>query len=50
MVNKQYTDIYKACRDMLCQHSTEVMNAVRDQAVGDFQAQGFPTRKVERCK
>lgn len=35
---------------MLCQHSTEVMNAVRDQAFGDFQAQGFPTRKVERCK
>ena len=26
------------------------MNAVRDQAFGDFQAQGFPTRKVERCK
>ena len=35
---------------MLCQHSTEVMNAVRDQAFGDFQAQGFPTRKVERYK
>ena len=50
MVNNQYTDIYKECRDMLCQHSTEVMNAVRDQAFGDFQAQGFPTRKVERGK
>ena len=50
MVNNQYTDIYKECRDMLCQHSTEVMNAVRDQAFGDFQAQGFPTRKVERYK
>ena len=50
MVNNQYTDIYKECRDMLCQHSTEVMNAVRDQAFSDFQAQGFPTRKVERCK
>ena len=50
MVNNQYTDIYKECRDMLCQHSTEVMNAVRDQAFGDFQDQGFPTRKVERCK
>ena len=50
MVNNQYTDIYKECRDMLCQHSTEVMNAVRDQAFGDFQAQVFPTRKVERCK
>ena len=35
---------------MLCQHSTEVMNAVRDQAFSDFQAQGFPTRKVERYK
>ena len=22
MVNNQYTDIYKECRDMLCQHST----------------------------
>lgn len=50
MVNNQYTDIYKECRDMLCQHSTEVMNAVRDQAFSDFQAQGFPTRKVERYK
>lgn len=50
MVNNQYTDIYKECRDMLCQHSTEVMNAVRDQAFGDFQDQGFPTRKVERYK
>ena len=50
MVNNQYTDIYKECRDMLCQHSTEVMNAVRDQAFGDFLAQGFPTRKVERYK
>ena len=50
MVNNQYTDIYKECRDMLCQHSTEVMNAVRDQAFGDFQAQGFSTRKVERYK
>lgn len=50
MVNNQYTDIYKECREMLCQHSTEVMNAVRDQAFGDFQTQGFPTRKVERYK
>ena len=50
MVNNQYTDIYKECREILCQHSTEVMNAVRDQAFSDFQAQGFPTRKVERYK
>lgn len=35
---------------MLCDHSTGVMNAVRDRAFDDFCRQGFPTRKVERYK
>ena len=35
---------------MICQHSSEVMNAERDAAFERFTASGFPTRKVERYK
>ena len=35
---------------MICEHSSEVMNAVRDAAYERFAANGFPTRKVERYK
>ena len=47
---KQYIDLYKECRDMICRHSSEVMNAERDAAYERFAASGFPTRKVERYK
>ena len=47
---QQYTDLYEQCRDMVCQHSSEVMNAERDVAFERFRANGFPTRKVERYK
>ncbi len=47
---KQYIDLYQQCREMICAHAPEVMNAVRDQAFEDFKAQGFPSRKVERYK
>ena len=35
---------------MICDHSSEVMNAQRDEAFRRFASGGFPTRKVERYK
>ena len=35
---------------MICSHSAEVINAVRDEAYENFKGQGFPTKKVERYK
>ena len=35
---------------MICEHSSDVMNAVRDEAFEHFKAQGFPSKKVERYK
>ena len=47
---KQYIDLYKQARQTICNHSSEAMNAVRDEAFARFAASGFPTRKVERYK
>lgn len=47
---KQYIDLYQQCRQMICDHSSEVMNAQRDAAYERFMASGFPSRKVERYK
>ena len=46
----QYIDLYEQCRQIICEHSSDVMNAVRDEAFGRFKAGGFPTKKVERYK
>lgn len=35
---------------MICEHSSDVMNAVRDEAFEHFQTLGFPSKKVERYK
>ncbi len=50
MIEQQYIDLYTACRDAICSHSADAMNAVRDRAFEDFKRLGFPTRKVERYK
>lgn len=47
---KQYIDLYNDCRQMICSHSSAVMNVVRDGAFNDFCQQKFPTRRVERYK
>ena len=47
---KQYIDLYEQCRTMIHEHSSDVMNAVRDEAFERFCKQGFPTKKVERYK
>ena len=49
-MKKQYIELYDECRGMICSHSAEVMNAVRDEAYENFKRQGFPTKKVERYK
>ena len=47
---KQYIELYEQCRGMICDHSSEAMNAVRDEAFERFCKQGFPSKKVERYK
>jgi Fe-S cluster assembly protein SufD len=47
---QQYIELYEQARQMICDHSPEVMNAVRDEAFERFKAKGFPSRKVERYK
>lgn len=49
-MTNQYIELYVECRGMICGHSAEVMNAVRDEAYENFKRQGFPTKKVERYK
>lgn len=47
---KQYIELYQQCRQMIFDHSSEVMNAERDAAFERFTKNGFPTKKVERYK
>jgi Fe-S cluster assembly protein SufD len=47
---QQYIDLYTECRQLLCSHSSTVMNGVRDEAFEHFRQAGFPSRKVERYK
>ena len=47
---RQYIELYEQTRQMICSHSSDVMNAVRDEAFECFRQMGFPTRKVERYK
>lgn len=47
---KQYIELYEQCREMIFEHSSDVMNAQRDAAFERFSQGGFPTQKVERYK
>ena len=47
---QQYIDLYQQARTMIHEHSSDVMNAVRDEAFERFASSGFPSRKVERYK
>ena len=49
---QQYIDLYKQCRTMIHEHSSDVMNNVRDEAFERFAAAGFPSRKapIKRVK
>lgn len=46
----QYIDLYQQCRQMICDHSSPVMNALREEAFEHFKKNGFPSKKVERYK
>jgi Fe-S cluster assembly protein SufD len=47
---KQYMELYEQAREMICAHSSDVMNAQREAAFKRFASNGFPTKKVERYK
>ena len=47
---QQYIELYKQAHQMICSHSSNVLNSVRDDAFEHFKRMGFPTRKVERYK
>jgi len=47
---QQYIDLYRECREMICRHSSPLMNGERDAAFARFAKTGFPTQKVERYK
>ena len=47
---QQYIDLYKQARTMIHEHSSDVMNGMRDEAFERFAASGFPSKKVERYK
>ena len=47
---QQYIELYKEARKIICDHSSDVMNAQRDAAFERFASNGFPTKKVERYK
>ena len=46
----QYIELYKQTRAMIHEHSSDVMNSVRDEAFERFASAGFPSKKVERYK
>ncbi|MBQ8502012.1 MAG: Fe-S cluster assembly protein SufD [Bacteroides sp.] len=47
---QQYVDLFSQTEAMICNHSSEVLNASRAKAFVDFERLGFPTRKEERYK
>ena len=47
---QQYIDLFEQCRAMICEHSSDVMNAPRDEAFRRFCQGGLPSRRVERYK
>ena len=47
---QQYLNLYRDHRDLITRHSSDVMNALRDEACSHLEQQGFPTRSVEDYK
>ena len=47
---KQYIDLFKAQRNVICGNSCDAMNAVRSEAFERFAAAGFPSQKNELYK
>lgn len=47
---QQYIDLFAKSEDLVCRHSTPVMNAFRAGALADFERIGFPSTKSEDYK
>mgnify|MGYP002622126828 CR=1 FL=1 len=47
---RQYTALYEEVRDAITARSPEEMNLCREQALGVFSEQGFPSKKAERYR
>ena len=47
---QQYLDLFAQCEDLICRYSTPVMNALRADALADFERLGFPSTKGEDYK
>ena len=47
---QQYIDLFTRYEDLVCSHSTAVMNAPRAEAFADFERMGFPSVKSEDYK
>lgn len=47
---QQYIDLFAKSEDMVCRHSTAVMNAPRAEALANFERLGFPSTKSEDYK
>lgn len=47
---QQYIELFSQCEAIICEHSTEVLNAPRAKALADFEEKGFPTTKQENYK
>ncbi len=45
---QQYIDLFAQYEDVVCRHSTPVMNTLRVKALADFERQGFPAYKSEQ--
>ena len=47
---QQYITLYNDNAELIKSHSSDVLNAVRDEAFENFRRMGFPSKKVERYK
>ena len=47
---EQYLNLYRECHELIARHSSDVMNALRDEACSHLEQQGFPTKRVEDYK
>ena len=47
---QQYIDLFSRYEDVICHYSTPVMNALRAEALTDFERLGFPSPKGEDYK
>ena len=47
---QQYIDLYSENKELILQHSSDVMNKHREKAFADFNLLGFPSQKQEEYK